>query len=79
MNKTASLLLSIALAAVTITGVAAADSARREGAQQNMIDRGRYLMKIAGCNDCHTPGYAQSGGNRARSLSTRAKKYVQAA
>lgn len=26
------------------------------------IERGRYLMKIAGCNDCHTPGYAQSGG-----------------
>jgi len=26
------------------------------------IDRGRYLARIAGCNDCHTPGYAQSGG-----------------
>jgi|HubBroStandDraft_2_1064218.scaffolds.fasta_scaffold322696_1 mono/diheme cytochrome c family protein len=26
------------------------------------IDRGRYLVKIAGCNDCHTPGYAQNGG-----------------
>lgn len=24
--------------------------------------RGRYLMKIAGCNDCHTPGYAQTAG-----------------
>lgn len=27
-----------------------------------MHDRGRYLLKISGCNDCHTPGYAQSGG-----------------
>jgi mono/diheme cytochrome c family protein len=26
------------------------------------IERGRYLVKTAGCNDCHTPGYAQSGG-----------------
>jgi hypothetical protein len=25
-------------------------------------NRGRYLVKIAGCNDCHTPGYAQTGG-----------------
>lgn len=27
------------------------------------IERGRYLVRIAGCNDCHTAGYAQSGGN----------------
>ena len=27
-----------------------------------LIERGRYLVQIAGCNDCHTPGYAQSGG-----------------
>ncbi len=26
------------------------------------IARGRYLVAIAGCNDCHTAGYAQSGG-----------------
>lgn len=26
------------------------------------IERGRYVIKTAGCNDCHTPGYAQSGG-----------------
>src|SRR5687768_14298178 len=26
------------------------------------IERGRYLVKTAGCNDCHTPGYAQSAG-----------------
>jgi hypothetical protein len=22
------------------------------------IERGRYLVKIGGCNDCHTVGYA---------------------
>jgi mono/diheme cytochrome c family protein len=26
------------------------------------IERGRYLVKIAGCNDCHTPNYPQSAG-----------------
>jgi mono/diheme cytochrome c family protein len=27
------------------------------------VDLGRYLTKIAGCNDCHTPGYLLSEGN----------------
>ncbi|MBV8509284.1 MAG: c-type cytochrome [Xanthobacteraceae bacterium] len=27
------------------------------GAQQAQSDRGKYLVSIAGCNDCHTPGY----------------------
>ena len=26
------------------------------------VQRGKYLVKIAGCNDCHTPGYALAGG-----------------
>lgn len=26
------------------------------------LARGRYLVKLGGCNDCHTPGYAQAGG-----------------
>jgi len=26
------------------------------------IEAGRYLVKVGGCNDCHTPGYAMSGG-----------------
>jgi len=33
-------------------------------AQQSdpQVNRGRYLVKIGGCNDCHTAGYAPSGG-----------------
>jgi mono/diheme cytochrome c family protein len=27
-----------------------------------MVKRGRYLVQIGGCNDCHTPGYLQSDG-----------------
>lgn len=26
------------------------------------VDKGRYLVTIAGCNDCHTAGYPESGG-----------------
>ena len=26
------------------------------------VERGRYLVQIAGCNDCHTANYAPSGG-----------------
>lgn len=26
------------------------------------IERGRYVVAIGGCNDCHTPGYAENGG-----------------
>lgn len=33
-----------------------------KGADSKYLDRGRYLVKIAGCNDCHTPGYADTAG-----------------
>lgn len=29
---------------------------------QALVARGEYLVRIAGCNDCHTPGYAAAGG-----------------
>ena len=38
----------------TTPGTATADS--------KLIARGRYLAIVAGCNDCHTPGYSQSAG-----------------
>jgi cytochrome c553 len=28
----------------------------------NPVEAGRYLALVGGCNDCHTPGYNQSGG-----------------
>lgn len=27
-----------------------------------LLARGEYLVRIAGCNDCHTEGYARAGG-----------------
>jgi len=29
---------------------------------KKIIERGRYLVVTSGCNDCHTPGYAESAG-----------------
>jgi len=26
------------------------------------VERGRYLVRIGGCNDCHTAGYPEAGG-----------------
>jgi mono/diheme cytochrome c family protein len=31
-------------------------------AESDNLPRGRYLVTIAGCNDCHTAGWMQSGG-----------------
>jgi mono/diheme cytochrome c family protein len=31
--------------------------------QPASIERGRYLVRTSGCNDCHTPGYAEAAGN----------------
>jgi len=28
----------------------------------SQIEAGRYLVKIGGCNDCHTPGFPESNG-----------------
>jgi mono/diheme cytochrome c family protein len=36
--------------------------AQQKAADQQQINRGRYLIKIGGCNDCHTAGYGPTGG-----------------
>lgn len=33
-----------------------------QATDRQMIERGRYLVHIAGCNDCHTPGYPMKDG-----------------
>jgi mono/diheme cytochrome c family protein len=40
----------------------AATSGSREGPEARQIERGRYLVKTTGCNDCHTPGYIENAG-----------------
>ena len=60
-------LLSSALAALLsccpVIASAAEQAARPvPAAGGKAIERGRYLVRIAGCNDCHTPAYAERGG-----------------
>lgn len=31
--------------------------------EKTQIGHGKYLVKIAGCNDCHTVGYPENNGN----------------
>ncbi len=45
---------------VVLSGTAQSDPF--QGGSEPQQERGRYLVRIAGCNDCHTPGYAESGG-----------------
>jgi hypothetical protein len=33
-----------------------------KSADTKAVERGRYVVVIGGCNDCHTPGYGQAGG-----------------
>ncbi|MEN8133601.1 MAG: cytochrome C [Pseudomonadota bacterium] len=32
------------------------------------VDSGRYLIRIMGCNDCHTPGYLETEGQTPEEL-----------
>jgi mono/diheme cytochrome c family protein len=46
---------------VTLAWAALPDMAIAAG-KADEIKRGRYLVETSGCNDCHTPGYAQNNG-----------------
>lgn len=43
--------------AVSTSPVADAD------ADAELVAHGEYLTRIAGCNDCHTPGFGETGGD----------------
>ena len=54
MNKTIITTLVLCINCLFGSTLAVADNA--------MADRGRYLITISGCNDCHTPGYLMNDG-----------------
>jgi mono/diheme cytochrome c family protein len=54
-------LVAAALAASLAVPVWSA-SAAVDANSDDSVARGRYLVEIAGCNDCHTSGYAESMG-----------------
>lgn len=52
------------IAALPLTGLAASGPEAAQDARSLPPDlqRGRYVIATSGCNDCHTPGYFESGG-----------------
>src|SRR5262249_60615505 len=55
------LIFTVAVIASIVAGdaVAQQNSGKQLSAE---AARGKYLVVIAGCNDCHTPGYTASAG-----------------
>lgn len=51
-------ILLLSLLAASTGAAYAADTVT----SQQLVDRGRYLVTVSGCNDCHTPHYPESGG-----------------
>lgn len=54
--------VAVAMAMLASCALAADKKADAKKASDPLRDRGRYVVTIGGCNDCHTPGYAMSGG-----------------
>lgn len=57
--------MMLKIAAIAAAGLALAGAAAlaAPGAEPtDPVSRGRYLVRVAGCNDCHTPGYGPAAG-----------------
>ncbi len=54
--------ISVVLIAWSNGNAAPKKRADKTNAATSSIDRGRYLVEIGGCNDCHTEAFAPSGG-----------------
>lgn len=49
--------------AVAETPEAAVKAAEPRVVADSPVDAGRYIVRIAGCHDCHTPNWMETGGN----------------
>jgi mono/diheme cytochrome c family protein len=52
----------VAFTLVPASALSAEKKKSAKPANSKLIERGRYLSIIGGCNDCHTPGYLVSEG-----------------
>ena len=53
------IIYSVLAVLLTLTALAAA----KPESDKEVRDRGRYLVWVGGCNDCHTPGFPEAAGN----------------
>lgn len=64
LSRRALALGAVVLTSTTLISLTAIASTGPTSAQ---LERGRYLIKTTGCNDCHTQGYTESAGRVAES------------
>lgn len=62
-------LTAAALSVATLLGAAVAFAAATKSASTDKVARGKYLVSVMGCNDCHTPGTFYGGPDMKRFLS----------
>ncbi|MFA6443259.1 MAG: c-type cytochrome [Sterolibacterium sp.] len=54
---------TLALAALSSLFILSSSPASAaSGSDARIIERGKYLSTVGGCNDCHTPGYMETEG-----------------
>lgn len=65
MQRTLIVLIAAMLSVITGCVESATQAPDIEGIRQRMLDieRGRYVVVIMGCNDCHTPDYMVKRSN----------------
>jgi len=51
----------IGVAAIALIGSLAVPAHRVTAADSPAVERGRYLVTVGGCNDCHTAGFMEQG------------------
>lgn len=57
------ILLGLAALAMVAAPAAYGAESRTNSRAAKQLERGRYLLTVGNCNDCHTDGYAPSNGN----------------
>ncbi len=54
--------MSMVAAAAALCGCEDSQRVAKASTPSDSIQRGEYLVRVAGCNDCHTPGYLVTDG-----------------
>ena len=62
-------LTAAALSLATLAGAAVAFAAATKSNSAGKVARGKYLVSVMGCTDCHTPGTFYGGPDMSRFLS----------
>jgi mono/diheme cytochrome c family protein len=65
MSQILNAFLAVSVACVSVSAsqpVIARQEIPSGKSDQQQIERGRYVVNVAACNDCHTAGFGKSGG-----------------